>query len=175
MGSICERCRLPGRSPGSVVSSWGKVQGILTSGEPGWPSAPPLLAESILTRSPPTSRMLKYTCGCPVPIYTRSTLGSGSIKVKGFQERPAQQRETCKENTQNDPLSLPSLFPARTRKYESSFLHTDTQRDTNTDACTDTCRLTHTDTHADTQTHTNLVPELFCFKGLRSCRKKRKK
>ena len=120
--------------------------------------------------------MLNYTRGCPVPIYTRSTLGSGSIKVKGFQERPTQQREACKENAQNDPLSLPSLFPACTCSMSPLFC-TQTHRETQTQTHVRTHADSHTQIHMQTHRHrhTNLVHELFCFKGLNSFRKKKKK
>lgn len=113
-------------------------------------------------------RMLNSTCGCLVPIFATSTLGSGGIKVKRFQERSILPRETCKENAQSGVLWVPFHSCSHTQKDMHTvwvlFLCTETQTDRETQTQTQewTHADTHTDTHADTQTLT-LIHKFFAL------------
>ena len=108
-------------------------------------------------------RMLNSTCGCLVPIFATSTLGSGGIKVKRFQERSILPRETCKENAQSGVLWVPFHSCSHTQKtctqYESFYLaqrHRQTERHkhrhkngyTQTHTRRHTCRYTNTYPHS---------------------------
>ena len=123
--------------------------------------------------------MLNSTCGCLVPIFTMSTLGSVSIKGKRFQERSILLRETCKENAQSGALWVPFHSCSHTQGHAHSMSPLSLRRLRHTEKHIhrhkmDTRRHAHTDTHADTQTLT-LIHKLFCFNSLNSCRKSKNK
>ena len=110
-------------------------------------------------------RMLNSTCGCLVPIFATSTLSSGGIKVKRFQERSILPRETCKENAQSGVLWVPFHSCSHTQKDRHTvwvlFLCTETQ--THRETQTQTQEWTHADTHTQTHMQTHLPSFINCF------------